>query len=178
MARLEKSRGANFYAKYLAKGEAHIAQAEPDRSDKLLIQLLSQDRPRIFAPSAQSNSTVERHAFQNQIGESSFPRARLCTRLISPAMIQSLDTRKHCALPSQWIWFLCTFQARCHACLIDILPCLRRYSSQQATAALLHPFRTADQPGTPGIPNVCKSASVNRSLRTTKATSPERVPLQ
>jgi hypothetical protein len=34
MARLEKSRGANFYAKYLAKGEAHIAQAKADRSDK------------------------------------------------------------------------------------------------------------------------------------------------
>jgi phosphoenolpyruvate synthase/pyruvate phosphate dikinase len=47
MARLEKSRGASFYAEYLAKGEAHIAQAEPERSDKLLIQLLSQDRPRI-----------------------------------------------------------------------------------------------------------------------------------
>jgi len=52
MARLEKSRAANFYAKYLAKGEAHIAQAEPDRSDELLIQLLSQDRPRIFPLSA------------------------------------------------------------------------------------------------------------------------------
>jgi hypothetical protein len=51
-ARLEKSRGANFYAKYLAKGEAHIAQAKPDRSYKLLIQLLSQDRPRILPPSA------------------------------------------------------------------------------------------------------------------------------
>jgi hypothetical protein len=47
-ARLEKSRGANFYAKYLAKGEAHIAQAEPERSGKLLIQLLSQDGPRII----------------------------------------------------------------------------------------------------------------------------------
>jgi hypothetical protein len=30
-----------FYAKYLAKGEAHIAQAEADRSDKLWIRLLS-----------------------------------------------------------------------------------------------------------------------------------------
>jgi hypothetical protein len=43
---------ANFYAKYLAKGEAHIAQAEADRSDKLLIRLLSQDKPGIFPPSA------------------------------------------------------------------------------------------------------------------------------
>jgi Trp operon repressor len=51
MARLGKSRGANFYAKYLAKGEAHIAQAGAERSDKLLIQLLSQDRPPEFPPS-------------------------------------------------------------------------------------------------------------------------------
>ena len=41
-ARLEKSRSANFYAQCLAKGEAHIAQAEQQRSDTPLIQLLSQ----------------------------------------------------------------------------------------------------------------------------------------
>lgn len=40
---LEKAKGKEFY---LAKGEAHIAQAEPERSDKLLLELLSQDPPR------------------------------------------------------------------------------------------------------------------------------------
>ena len=44
---LDKARGKEFYAKhYLAKGEAHITQAEPERSDRLLLELLSQDPPR------------------------------------------------------------------------------------------------------------------------------------
>src|SRR6266700_1123549 len=49
-ARLEKSRGAKFYAKYLTKGEAHIAQAETQRSDTLLMQLFSDDPPPEFPP--------------------------------------------------------------------------------------------------------------------------------
>jgi hypothetical protein len=45
--RAEKARGKGFYAKhYLTKGEAHITQAGAERSDKLLLELLSQDPPR------------------------------------------------------------------------------------------------------------------------------------
>jgi hypothetical protein len=44
--KLEKAREAKFYAKYLSKGEAHIAQAQPEHSHELLIELLSQDPPR------------------------------------------------------------------------------------------------------------------------------------
>ncbi len=49
-ARLEKSRGAVFYERYLSKGEAHIAQAEPQRSDTLLMKLFSEDPPPGFPP--------------------------------------------------------------------------------------------------------------------------------
>ena len=48
MNKLEKARDAETYAKYLAKGEAHITQAAPQRSDKLWIEFFSQDPPREF----------------------------------------------------------------------------------------------------------------------------------
>ena len=43
--RLERSRGKNFYAKYLNKCEQHISQAQEQRSDTVLMQLLSDDPP-------------------------------------------------------------------------------------------------------------------------------------
>ena len=43
--RLEKSRGKNFYAKYLNKCEQHIAQADRQRSDTVLMQLFTDDPP-------------------------------------------------------------------------------------------------------------------------------------
>ena len=41
--RLERSRGKNFYAKYLSKCEQHIPQAEGQRSDTVLLRLFADD---------------------------------------------------------------------------------------------------------------------------------------
>jgi hypothetical protein len=43
--RLERSRGKNFYAKYLNKCEQHISQAKAQRSQTVLMQLFADDPP-------------------------------------------------------------------------------------------------------------------------------------
>ena len=48
MNKLEKARDAEIYARYLGRGEAHITQAAPQHSDKLLIELFTQDPPQDF----------------------------------------------------------------------------------------------------------------------------------
>lgn len=53
--RLERARQKNFYLRYLANCEAHIARAEPDHSAATLIELISQDPPKDFPPKATSN---------------------------------------------------------------------------------------------------------------------------
>jgi hypothetical protein len=54
-ARLEKSSQANFYLKYLANCESHIAQAQGDHSAAKLVQLISHDPPKDFPPKMTSN---------------------------------------------------------------------------------------------------------------------------
>jgi len=54
-ARLEKSRGANFYVKYLANCESHIVQAQQQRSAAMLIQLISLNPPPDFPTKTSSN---------------------------------------------------------------------------------------------------------------------------
>ena len=49
-ARLERSRKANFYTKFLATCESHICQAQGDRSAAALIQSFSQSPPPDFPP--------------------------------------------------------------------------------------------------------------------------------
>ena len=43
--RLERSRGKNFYAKYLNKCEQHISRAEGQRSDATLMKMFADDPP-------------------------------------------------------------------------------------------------------------------------------------
>jgi hypothetical protein len=66
---IRKVSGVKFYVKYLAKGEAHVAQAEDERSDTLLIRLLYKTHTRV---------TIQ---YPNPLVWSSVDRGRERTRL-------------------------------------------------------------------------------------------------